>query len=202
MNEARTLFNQMGIASVTIRKIALSMGISTGNLTYHFKRREDIVERLYFEMVEVFDRPIDNLESLEFTVEKLYHTSLMNFKRMVDYRFIWVDLHQTLRESNKIKQHFLETRKKRTFAYEFMIDKFIEADVMIEKRYDLEYTRLIRRLIDFTDFWISSQLLDSNEITANQVAESHQTFMGIFYPYLTSRGKGHWNQIMRTADDS
>jgi AcrR family transcriptional regulator len=37
------LFNKQGIQNVTTEKIALKIGISPGNLTYHFKRKQDLV---------------------------------------------------------------------------------------------------------------------------------------------------------------
>ncbi len=196
-NAAKDLFNEHGIASVSIRQIAMAMGMSTGNLTYHFKHREDIVERLYFEMVEVFDQPINNLKTLEFSIVKLFETSFENYKRMVDYKFIWVDLHQTLRESEKIKHHFLETRAKRTMAYGFMIKRFIEGDLMHPPQYKLEYDLLVKRLVESIDFWISSQTLNTSVITGAMVVESHQAFIGIFHPYLTSKGLKEWKQCIQ-----
>ena len=43
---ARTLFNERGYNAVSVADIAQEVGISKGNLTYHFKRKEDIVDAL------------------------------------------------------------------------------------------------------------------------------------------------------------
>ena len=67
---AKKLFNEQGIADITMRKIALAAGMSVGNLNYHFKKREEVLEALYFEMVEVFDKPLGKLEKLEFSFRK------------------------------------------------------------------------------------------------------------------------------------
>ena len=50
LEAARTLFNERGYSQVTIRMIALELNMSSGNLNYHFKKREDIFETLYFEI--------------------------------------------------------------------------------------------------------------------------------------------------------
>ena len=42
----RRLFNEKGYASTTLTEIALAVGISQGNLTYHFPTKRDLVVRL------------------------------------------------------------------------------------------------------------------------------------------------------------
>ena len=64
LDTAKALFNEKGYHNVTIRMIALKMNMSSGNLNYHFKKREDIFEALYFEMVSEFDERIDLLVSV------------------------------------------------------------------------------------------------------------------------------------------
>ena len=54
LTTARALFNKEGFSNVTIRMIAQGLEISSGNLTYHYQKREDIFEALYFEMVSEF----------------------------------------------------------------------------------------------------------------------------------------------------
>ena len=61
MDGSRKLFNELGFSQVTIRMIASELGFSSGNLNYHFRKRADILEALYFEMVEVFDKRIQDL---------------------------------------------------------------------------------------------------------------------------------------------
>ncbi len=44
------LFNKHGVGRVTQSKIAEALGISLGNLTYHFPRREDLVLAIYAQL--------------------------------------------------------------------------------------------------------------------------------------------------------
>lgn len=46
---ARRLFNAHGYSQVSMRAIAQEVGISPGNLTYHFPQKADIVEALMAE---------------------------------------------------------------------------------------------------------------------------------------------------------
>lgn len=54
LDTARALFNQYGYNSVSLRDIAKTVGISEGNLTYHFKRKENLMEALLSEEEDTF----------------------------------------------------------------------------------------------------------------------------------------------------
>ncbi len=46
LEAGRRLFNEKGYASTTLTEIAMAVGISQGNLTYHFPTKSDLVTRL------------------------------------------------------------------------------------------------------------------------------------------------------------
>jgi len=46
LEAGRRLFNEKGYASTTLTEIALAVGISQGNLTYHFPTKSDLASRL------------------------------------------------------------------------------------------------------------------------------------------------------------
>lgn len=49
LDTARMLFNTRGYHGVSLQDIADAVGISKGNLTYHFRKKEDIMEGLLLE---------------------------------------------------------------------------------------------------------------------------------------------------------
>lgn len=62
LETARILFNEKGFKDTTMREIADRLGISLGNLTYHYHKKEDL-------MVEMVQRPdfLDKKEAQNFT---------------------------------------------------------------------------------------------------------------------------------------
>ncbi len=52
----RNLFNERGAAEVTTAEIATAVGISEGNLHYHFRRKEQIVTALFEQFETALDR--------------------------------------------------------------------------------------------------------------------------------------------------
>ncbi len=59
LESCRTLFNERGPAEVTTAEIASGVGISEGNLHYHFRRKEQIVVALF----ERFEAALDKAGS-------------------------------------------------------------------------------------------------------------------------------------------
>ncbi|MBB4642828.1 TetR/AcrR family transcriptional regulator [Rhizorhapis suberifaciens] len=90
LSTALRLFNCNGVDRVPIYKIASDLGISPGNLTYHFARKQDIlyslIDRLEAEAAEVLASP-RNASSKEFA---LYMVNL--FSLMWRYHFFFESL--------------------------------------------------------------------------------------------------------------
>lgn len=57
LDTALRLFNERGYNAVSMRAIAQALGISVGNLTYHYKRKEDLVEALVAQRHQHYKKP-------------------------------------------------------------------------------------------------------------------------------------------------
>ena len=61
LEAARELFNETSTQSATTNHIAKAMGISPGNLHYHYKNREEIVRLLYIKMRKEMTPSVEEL---------------------------------------------------------------------------------------------------------------------------------------------
>jgi AcrR family transcriptional regulator len=64
LKTARELFNRHGYNEVSMRDISEELEISVGNLTYHFRKKEDLVEAVVLEWHKRYKKP-KNPETLE-----------------------------------------------------------------------------------------------------------------------------------------
>tara|TARA_B110000211_G_C14062701_1_gene546323 strand:- start:355 stop:843 length:489 start_codon:yes stop_codon:yes gene_type:complete len=102
--ESKKQFNELGVANVTIRMVAKSLNMSSGNLNYHFKKRKNILEAL-FDEIEFFENEfIEAVSNEGITAGKYKKVSLAYMEKMADYRFAWLDHVQLGRESDKIRK--------------------------------------------------------------------------------------------------
>lgn len=195
LNASKELFNELGVADTKLRTIANRLGISQGNLNYHYKKRDDILETLYFEMVSVFDKRLKDTADQEISLELLYNESKSSMERMFEYRFIWINLHQIMRKNIKIKNHFLKAQKGRLDGCLYVFNELVNISVMKNESYVGEYNHLVKRLINFSDFWICSASIYQKSLSIRVISENHDSYMAIFYPYLTRKGKRLFNHL-------
>lgn len=138
LNTSKDLFNEHGYSHVTIRMIALKLGISSGNLNYHFKKREEILEALYFDMVSDFDQRIETLAEIQISFSQILNDIQVSMKRMLNYKFIWMDLHNILKANEKIHTHFYEVYQHRIDGNMYLFDRLNEMGLMRPASFEKE----------------------------------------------------------------
>lgn len=195
LTASRLLFNNFGFSNVTIRMIAKELKMSSGNLNYHFKTREDILEALYFEMVKEFDSRINQLGVHEISFHTIKLDIYNSLKRMVDYRFFWTDLYNLLRLSKSMKAHFEAVYLKRFQGYEFLLKYLTDKGLLQKFEFTSERQFLIERMIGHSNTWLYNSCLYDIDINDNYLHYQTDHLLVMIYPYLTDLGKKHFQEI-------
>ncbi|NVK52342.1 MAG: TetR family transcriptional regulator [Flavobacteriaceae bacterium] len=197
LDTALELFNSRGLAKVKLRTIANEIGISQGNLNYHFKKREDVIEALYFRLVESISHNMSkNSESTNF-IKVLFGMSKSVMLDLYTYRFIMLDFVQVMRENEKINKHFQELKTQREKQFLAFFDILINTGLMRNEVLPNEYKNLYIRLQILGDFWISSAEIDKKKLTKASIAMYAEIMNQTIYPYLTKKGRKEYHLIER-----
>ncbi len=85
------LFNAHGLPSVSTHRIAAEMGISTGNLHYHFKAKRLIVEWLFRRFEDRLSALHDAAGSVR-ALDDLWVALHLGFEAVDAYRFVYRDM--------------------------------------------------------------------------------------------------------------
>lgn len=190
LDTSRRLFNDLGYSNVTIRMVANELNMSSGNLNYHFRKREDILETLYFEMVKVFDARVKELDDKVISLKYIQTTIESSMMRMIEYRFFWTDLYFLLKTNQKIRTHFEKAKIERTTGYKFVFSFLIKANILKKPSFAEEHSLLIERMIDYSNTWLYASLvyrIRTNDVDLTK--ESSFQLLSMIYPYLTNRGE-------------
>ena len=118
IDHGRDIFIQEGYAAMTIRRVAEEMGISAGNLTYHFPTKDLLLQAIIEDCLERLEKGHDKAAShrtedpatrmrayLEFLIEDSQQTSSQKF-----FYQLWIlTAHNKNLQSYKdrVYQHFL-----------------------------------------------------------------------------------------------
>ena len=100
------LFNRDGEPNVTTADIAAEMGISPGNLYYHFRNKDAIVTALFGLLEQRLDRLLTTPANRGVDVEDLWLFLHLWFEAMWDYRFLYRDLDEILSRNIRIAIRF------------------------------------------------------------------------------------------------
>ena len=189
LRAARSLFNERGYSQVTIRMIALKLEMSSGNLNYHYKKREDILEALYFEMVAAFDERVKQLPHTSISIPQIRRDIQSSMQRMTEYKFFWTDLYNLLKISDKISKHFQEVYNSRVKGYFYLFKILEEQNLLKAPSFPNEHRFIADHMIDFSNTWIYSANLYNHKNNTTDIEYQANRLMGILYPYLTIQGK-------------
>ncbi len=189
IENALVLFNKDGIDAVTVRHIAAKMGISHGNLCYHYPNRDEIIKVLYYKMQEEVDGLYNALDLSSKEVLGGITILEKTFDIVYNYRFIVSNASEVFARIPEIKKHFASNVENRKNSLKELIqtlskEKLLRKNVS-EERLDYLYTQI--SLI--ADFWVPYA-----EIAFKGTkAEMKKYFIGLIvnaiFPYLSLKGK-------------
>jgi hypothetical protein len=190
------LFNSLGLSQVTLRTIAKKMGISQGNLNYHFKKRDDIIEGLYFQLVKNIDSSMSSMQESKNPFQLLVSISEAIMFNFHEYRFFLLDFTQIMRENIKIKKHYSELTIQREEQFSMLFNLLIKEGLMRKEILPNEYKNLYKRFQILGDFWISdAEILNSN-ITKKTILTYSVILTQAIFPYLTIMGQKEYHSIV------
>ena len=196
--QALDLFNQKGVDQVSVLEISQTMGISYGNLTYHFKKKDDLVQALYVQMQHELDAAINHLVQRIF--EETYYLKLVNELLQVTwkYRFLYLSINSLMNQYPFIREgekSYSATRNKiLNRGKKYLID-----EGYLKPESDNHYELLIRNLNMILYAWIvDAELFHEGEVAA-KIEDYATLFYGIALTNVTEKGRTLYYQIVQNG---
>lgn len=95
--ETLRLFNEEGVAKVSTNRIAAELEMSPGNLYYHFKSKEHLVDWL-FRRLELELKPFTESGASLSALDDVWLSLHLTFETIEKYRFLYTDIDYLIRE--------------------------------------------------------------------------------------------------------
>ncbi len=105
LDTALALFNTVNTQAATTNHIAKAMGISPGNLHYHYRNREEIIQKLYEQMLTESTLLVQDLPKN--IVELFEHQKVMS-RILWKYRFFHRELLFLLSRDPVLKERYIK----------------------------------------------------------------------------------------------
>lgn len=186
---ARTLFNDYGYNSVSLRDIAKAVGISEGNLTYHFKKKENLIESLLIEAVDTF--PTGTPQTLE-ELDAIFEDLQQNVQKNLYFFLHYAQLSQSSPEicqKQSIRYGKLLEKLKRAFQ------NLNEAGLVRDEVFSGEYDNMIDTLYMSIIYWAPFMELKKTAHADN--TEYRNYAWNSMYHLLTEKGRSKLQEIIQ-----
>ncbi|MDL2318453.1 TetR/AcrR family transcriptional regulator [Eubacteriales bacterium OttesenSCG-928-A19] len=187
---AKALFNERGYNHVTTQNIADAIGISKGNLNYHFDKKEAIIEAVVEEMHSHYIKP-----QTPTTLDELNARFLHTQEMITENAFYFWDYTQLAQMSSRIKeiQHKVIGNNYALFDESFKL--LNKEEILLDEEYPGQYGQVIQAVVLTCTYWTPhSRFVKSMETNGG--------FLGcvwaVIYPLLTEKGKAQYNAIKHT----
>ena len=190
IRKAITLFNEHGTSAVSTNRIAEECGISKGNLHYHFRTKQEIIQCIFRHIVEEMDagwyedcshRYRDHLHPTVRHMAEMFARQLLLIYR---YRFFYREIPNLLRSDPLLLRRYKENRRKRMRALE---EFFVELDKqgVLNLNGDRELTNsLVHSTWIISDNWLNSIELLDDTVDERSILEGYDLILNILRPYL------------------
>jgi len=163
---ALVMFNSQGEPNVTTNHIADELEISPGNLYYHFRNKDDIVEQLFAayetRMDEALQVPQERLPNLEDIWMQLHRV----FECMWDYRFLYRDLVDILSRNRKLKLHFGRMLNRAATSASDVLKGLAQAEILRATADEIRASA--ENVLLLTTFWLNFNAVRNSRADPNQ----------------------------------
>lgn len=183
LETARLLFNERGYNNVTLRDIAQELHISIGNLTYYFKRKEDLVETSVIEQNRGFQLPPTPVTLQEFNDLLLYVGR--NIQQKTYYFRHFTQLAQI---SERVYQLQLATMRDLAAALSGAFSNLRRSGDLIPEAFDGQTAHFTEGLLTIMTYWISQEFI-APKAQEGTVSDYMKCLWSVIYPLLTPQGQ-------------
>lgn len=180
------LFNKRGISNVTLRDISEKVGISIGNLAYHYKNKDFIIEEIFQLMESERAEKLAKVEQLP-SFKNANEQALEIINLSIKYQFIYLDTIDILRDYPSLAEPFrkyVQAHIKYVFS---MLKHSEKKNNIIKEPQKGHYNILAETVWQVLQFNLQSETIKGN--SKINPLQTRTAMWSLILPYLTEKGK-------------
>lgn len=184
-------FNENGYGAVTLHQIALHLGMTRGNLAYHFKTKDELLEAITAEMWIRMNA--ERSKSRKFpSFQNLHNEVQLYYRFQKEYAFIFLDSHVLNHPS--VKAQFREMTKQTILDNKAAIAFSINAGNMKPEPFKGVYHNIAFTAWMLSFFWLAQQIIRGEKTKEDGEA----LIWSILIPHFTEKGKREFSTFFGT----
>jgi AcrR family transcriptional regulator len=199
--ESLRLFNELGEAHVTTGMVAEALNMSPGNLYYHFRNKDQIVEQLFARFEERIDvQPAPAAGGAE-AIEDLWLYLHLMLESIWEYRFLYRNLDDLVARNRRLREHFNRIIDRKFDAVVALCEGLVRARAMRARPAEIRV--LARNVLVVATYWLNFRSLQgSRESGDADLGQGAFQVMALVAPYLVGEAHTHLDYLSRTYIDT
>jgi len=199
LDASLAMFNAQGEPNVTTNHIADELEISPGNLYYHFRNKDDIIEHLFGKYEERIDAalaaPSGRLPGLEDVWLQLH----LVFECIWDYRFLYRDLVDILSRNRRLRIRFARILRRADEQAHAVMRGLTQAGVMRASAAELDAAAT--NVLVIATFWMNYAAARGDKDEQASIRDGIVQVMMLLAPFLRDAERVHLNTLTRAYID-
>jgi AcrR family transcriptional regulator len=189
------LFNDFGEPNVTTTVIADELDISPGNLYYHFRSKDEIVNTIF----GTFEREIDGVlaapAARQANVEDMWLFLHVLFEAIWKHRFLYRDLNDLLSRNRLLEVHFKRLLERKVEVATALCEGLVAAGEMTAPK--SEIPALATNMVVVATYWLSYEYVRnprSQQPEASLARGAYQV-VALAAPFLAPRARALFDRL-------
>jgi AcrR family transcriptional regulator len=182
---ALQMFNEQGSHKVSTNHIAKTMGISPGNLYYHFRNKEHIIRELLARLIEGFDSLVQVRGEFKSGIDLIAETITATAELIYAYRFIYVELAALLARDEIFKAMYHDIKARRAKEFTTLFDFVTQMGGFRERITTEEQNAIVFIVWTYAEAIITALHTSKIPVTPATIRDHFKKIVYILKAYLT-----------------
>ena len=195
LDTSLAMFNEQGEPNVTTNHIADELEISPGNLYYHFRNKDDIIEHLFQRYEERMDSALVAPEGRLPNLEDIWLQLHLVFECIWEYRFLYRDLVDILSRNRHLRLRFARILKRADEQAHMVMRGLSQAGVMRASGDELAATAT--NVLVIATFWLNYAAARGDKDEHAAIRDGIVQVMMLISPFLRDAERVHLNTLTR-----
>lgn len=188
------LFNRFGEPNVSTTLISAELGISPGNLYYHYPAKDELINALFDRYERALNEVLPASDDVS-NVEDAWFFMHTLFELIWQYRFLYRDLNDLLSKNRRLETHFQSVLKHKTHAIKNLLEGMRRAGTLKIEASEVQATATSAVVV--LTYWLSFEYVcDPRHALEPAHAQSAllrgaQQTLNLLMPYLEPGQRTH-----------
>ncbi len=193
LDASLAMFNAQGEPNVTTNHIADELEISPGNLYYHFRNKDDIIEQIFARFEQRMDAalaaPSDRLPELEDIWLQLH----LVFECISEYRFLYRDIVDILSRNRMLRLRFARILKRAADNAGAVMRGLVRSGAMRASSSEVDATAT--NILVVATFWMNYASVRGDRDENTSIRLGIVQVMMLIAPFLRDAERLHLNTL-------